>query len=287
MNNYNFSKYDVLNTKQQEKNNINYYLNNMSACINKGLVREKQEDSVLLLEHPFNKDFKLIAVADGMGGLLNGGKASNLELVNIIKWFESLPSDYYYKENQILIEIYEELEYIDLQIRKYCNTGGTTLALTIFTKNNNICINVGDSRIYMYAFENLKQVSIDHSISWDLYEKGLILEKDNIRFHKKNHLITSRLGCENKILKIDKQIISVNDYEILCLFTDGVTDCLSDNQIEEIIKNNKNKDIASVIIKSALAVLDYNNNLNPEEYYSYINGGKDNLSAAVYVKKRK
>ena len=52
-------------------------------------------------------------------------------------------------------------------------------------------------------------------------------------------------------------------------------------------ENNKNKDIASVIIKSALAVLDYNNNLNPEEYYSYINGGKDNLSAAVYVKKRK
>lgn len=287
MNNFNFSKYDILNNEQQNRKNNNYTLNNMFAYMDIGNIRTRQEDSVLLLEHPLKKEFKLMAVADGMGGLLNGGKASNLALLNIINWFEKIPEDYYYKETKILFEIYEELEYIDTVIRKYCVQGGTTLSMAIFTKNTTICINVGDSRIYIYANNNLKQISNDHSISWDLYKKGMILTKDDVRFHKKSNLITSRLGCEIKRLKIDSEIINVNDFENVYLFTDGVTDCLSDKQIEKVIKQNINNNVTFAIVEIALKTNSYNSNLSSEEYYSFINGGKDNLSVAAYIKKMK
>lgn len=285
MSDYNASRYDVLNSLQQKKVNVNYQLNYMFACLNIGLLRKKQEDAALLLEHPDNKGFKLIAVADGMGGLSNGGMASNLALINLINWFESLPPCYYYKENKILNELYDELKYIDFLIRKRCNDGGTTLALSIFTKDNNICINIGDSRIYLYKSKRLKQISTDHSLCWKFYEEGLISKKDDIRFHKDNHLITSRLGCNKKSLIIDKTVISTSDYEMVCLFSDGVTDCLSDEQIENIIKNNENENMAPIVIEKALTTTSRNNNLDSKEYYSLINGGKDNLSAAIYNKK--
>jgi serine/threonine protein phosphatase PrpC len=88
------SKNDIIHNQQHILKRVKYLLKNMNACSDIGNERTKQEDSVLLLEHINNPNFRLLAVADGMGGLLLGGKASNLTLFEMIKWFERLPLSY-------------------------------------------------------------------------------------------------------------------------------------------------------------------------------------------------
>ena len=275
---------DIILNRQFYKKQLNYHLKNICACSDIGKQRNRQEDSILVLENPLDNDIKIIAVADGMGGLSNGGKASNIALLNLAKWFL-----YDLKCNNNLNNFIDKLKImineIDIMIRNNCNGGGTTLSTAIILKNNTIFINIGDSRIYIKNNNNFFQLSKDHSIVWDMYEKGEIINKDDMRFHKKNNLITSRLGCESKRLKIDFNILDNLSYDDIFPFTDGVTDCLSDDVINKIVEDNSHADISRVIVKNAISTNSYNLNLNPDEYYNEIYGGKDNSSAVVFSKK--
>lgn len=284
--NNNSSRNDIINNRQKDYDSISYTLLNMNANLNKGNFRARQEDAVLLLHHPLNNDFKLLAVADGMGGLQNGGKASNLALFEIINWFEKLSPEYYTKEKNIYLDLCDTLQYIDEKIRRICKMGGTTLSVAIISKNNTMLLNIGDSRIYIYDGNILNQISVDHSISWNMFVNGQIKEKDDIRFHRKNHLITSRLGGEKKMLIINNEIVENNDYKGIFLFTDGITDCLSDNELQKIINNNINNNVVDLIASFALNNTSKRINLDLTEYYDIVHGGKDNQTIATLIKRK-
>lgn len=275
---------DIVLNKQFSKKNLNYYLPNISASLDIGKQRNKQEDSVLILEHPFNNNIKILAVADGMGGLSDGAKASNVALLNLAKWFlYQLKLDN--NLNNLVYEMQVLMNVIDNIVRKNCNGGGTTLATALILKNNTIFINIGDSRIYIKNNNDFFQLSKDHSIVWDMYERGEIANKDDMRFHKYNNLITSRLGCESKKLRIDLKILDNSSYQDLFIFTDGVTDCLSDDAIIRIIESNTYLKMSQIIVKNAITTDSYNFTLDSDEYYNKICGGKDNSSAVVFSKK--
>lgn len=287
MNNFE-SRSDVIDARQSSFKRLNYHLDNMVACIDRGNLRLKQEDAVLLLCHPKNNDFKLLAVADGMGGLHYGEKASNLTLRKLITWFEKLPSNYFLSSSELSKIIDDELEDIDEYIRMNIGDCGTTLSLAIHTFCDTILLNVGDSRIYLTDSSGvLSQVSNDQSTCWDLYKDGVIKEKKDIMFHKKNNLIFSRLGCAKKKLTIEKNIFKNSDYDSVFLFTDGVTDCLSDDILNDIVSASDNMSVATNIIDSVLTTSAYNTNLNSDEYFDCIPAGKDNATVAALLKNRK
>ena len=74
----------------QVKNKFNDYelSGNLFASQHVGKRRSNQEDSVLIMEHPQNKDFKILVVADGMGGGVDGEKVSTYVVQEIAKWFQ-------------------------------------------------------------------------------------------------------------------------------------------------------------------------------------------------------
>lgn len=251
-----------------------------------GKTRNIQEDSLLLLEHSLNSNFKLLAIADGMGGLSLGAKASNLVLFELIKWFEKLPSFYYYSENNIYDRLVDKIYEMDLQIRKSCLGGGTTLAVAIVCDKNTFFVSVGDSRIYINKGGKFYQLSTDHSSSFNLYLKGQIINKEDIRFHKRNHLINSRLGCAERKLKIDKNVLYNTEYDTSILVTDGVSDCLSDSLLLDIInKIDCHTNLSKNIVNRALTSISVNDDLDSSQYFNLIEGGKDNTTAVVYSKK--
>ena len=55
---------------------------------NIGLIRKTNEDAVIAINHPKQKDIILMAVADGMGGKEHGELASNYVIKTIEKWFK-------------------------------------------------------------------------------------------------------------------------------------------------------------------------------------------------------
>ena len=67
------------------------------------------------------------------------------------------------------------------------------------------------------------------------------------------------------------------------LFSDGVTDCLSDSQLYAITRNTDPKYLAKAIVNNALTNESYRPDLGDNaDYRSHISAGKDNTTAAVY-----
>lgn len=253
---------------------------NMQAATTIGNVRHNQEDAVLLMVHPENPDFKMMVVSDGVGGQDAGEVASHFTIEEIKKWFSKLSPEYYKNVRNVQDLLEYELNRISSDL---CDKGkgGATFVGAIVGENETLLSNVGDSRGYMLKGRELIPITRDHAIVQNLYESGEIKERDDMRFHKSSNVITQCMGNES----VDPQFYIANnkDYDMLFLFSDGVTDCLSDNNLLAITKTTSRKYLASRILENALR----NESKVRDEiatdpnYYSIIRPGKDNTTAAI------
>ena len=136
--------------------------------------------------------------------------------------------------------------------------GTTIVGLVLVPDDNMLWFNVGDSRIYLYRDSTLKQLSTDHS----LHEEWLKAGKNGPEPGK--NIITRVIGTDHFVradIEWDKR--QKNDLYILC--TDGLTDMVSDQEIDAILKNEHDVDkIANNLVKAALDA-----------------GGNDNTSVIV------
>ena len=265
-----------------------------------GKYRKNQEDSVLIVEHPINKNIKLIGVSDGVGGASNGEFASNHIVKKLMLWFESLDESLFDNMNDVKDELYRMLYFIMDDFEKFY--GAATLSAAIIGKNETLIVNIGDSRVYTYKKGRLKQETKDDSIVQELYDEEAIPSKELMRFHKKSNQITQNIDPNPNNYFPNIKIIKNNTYDRIYAFTDGVTDCLSKKELENIIKKSKYEATHS-IVKNALENDSYLweeidklprkerdlayelYEIIEEEYWQDIEGGKDNTSAVEYRKK--
>lgn len=216
------------------------------ALTDKGNKRSLNEDNYYI-----DEEINFFMVADGMGGHAAGEVASQIaasfaadfdfDLSEPLKSLSSLP----YKINQEIInKSSSNQEYMGM---------GTTFAAVIVQGQKLYYVNLGDSRIYLYNKNNkqLKKISKDHSLVGELIRKNKITEEEAFNHPKKN-IVTQALGLENN-LDLDKgQLeLSENDYLLLC--TDGLSDMIRKNKMEEIFsENNQAEDIAEQLLQEAL-----------------------------------
>ena len=275
---------DVLSGKQIALQESNYNISNMYGASNVGKKRNNQQDSYVILEHPQNKEFKLLAVADGMGGHASGEIVSNHTVKKLIEWFEkqdsSIMDDMDYTKS--LIDDYLNNILDDLPSEKALN-GGTTLVVALVGKDETLIVNVGDSRAYTMKNGKIKQETKDQSLSQKEYEKGNI-EEDLMRFYYDNNVIENAIRKNETTSGADYKVISNQDYDKILLVSDGVTDCLSKEEIAKLMRISKKGKVAENIVEAALntdSILprEYMDN---ELYVHEISGGKDNTTAVYY-----
>ena len=217
------------------------------ALSDKGNKRSLNEDDFFI-----NQEINFFMVADGMGGHAAGEVASQTA-VNYAADFDfdlSAPlaslSRLTHKINQKIIDKSQEnIDYSGM---------GTTFAAVIAADDKFYYVNLGDSRIYLYnnQKESLRKISKDHSLVADLLRKGKITEEEAFNHPKKN-IVTQALGLDSE-LDLDKGEleISADDYILLC--TDGLTDMIRKDKIEEIFRDNKQiEEIAEQLLQEALA----------------------------------
>ena len=254
-----------------------------------GLIREKNEDATLSIKHPRNKNIKLLIVADGMGGKDYGDIASNFIVSNLNKWFlnkdvktlndtekvEDLLIKYIKKLNNDILKKYGE------------DKMGTTLTLALINKNKTLLLNVGDSRGYIYKKKRLIQVTEDDSDVWMYYKYGGV-KKDHLRYFSNNNVISACIGICKELCVVSSTIID-NDYDMLFLLTDGVTDLITDTKIKKLINKTKKKSLLDAIINEAVNVdqhLHIPFSLKRKYMANFIVPfkGRDNASGAIYIK---
>ncbi len=210
-----------------------------------GKVRKNNEDYCMGEVIQTEEDYiGIFALADGMGGHKKGEVASKIAVESIIDFL---------KEN-ILQECGIKMDYLDDVIKQgynyankkiyeksladiSCEGMGTTLVVAVVYKDEVIIANVGDSRCYLLHNDKLKKITKDHSVVEELLSASLITEEE-ARCHPRRNQITRAMGAEEIIIvDIFREKIEKND--ILLLATDGLTGCVEDKSIKEIIKQDK------------------------------------------------
>lgn len=277
-------KLDLLSSEQQSVRHHDYSLGDLYVSIDLGNEKENQEDSAIILTHPQNPNFKILVVADGMGGLMAGEKASSFITTQIMNWFEHLDPQYFVAQNidSLTQRFNEEIQNISNNLyNTYRGNASSTFVGAIVSEENTVISHVGDSRAYIYTKGELHQLTKDDSVCYRLWQGGMIQQKDDIRFHKDSNKVLKGMGFTENVTPTTS-ILSNSDYDTLLLFSDGVTDCLSDDQIKAITSKTDIRELAKILVNTAKINHSHQNHLPLDTYNSNILGGKDNITAAVY-----
>lgn len=212
----------------------------ISANSHTGVVREKNEDMLLLSGH-CTRDCSLntkvdigprgryiVAVADGMGGYDEGEIASEMTLNSLADFFAQLPS-------LLTIEDLKDVtcEWVEL-IHNLVNEDasahgvvrGTTLVALAFYEDKIFFINCGDSRMYRFREGLLSQMTDDHDLA-SLTGKS-----------EDKHVVVNCIGagaesCFVDFVDISDRILN-GDQFILC--SDGMSDMCTDSEMEYALR---------------------------------------------------
>lgn len=197
----------------------------------------------------------IFAVFDGVGGAALGEVASFVAARQLKKLPYTFIDQLMPLQKYIRMSITQmNSAVLDAKKQHMAGQMGTTMAGIYLLRQHVYFCNLGDSRIYRLRNMHLQQVSVDHAESGNEHAN-----------HKR--AITQHLGIDTqeRILEahIAKSRICPNDLYLLC--SDGLSDMLNQNEIQEILLRSTNvKSCVQELLSTALA-----------------HGGHDNITAIV------
>ena len=226
-----------------------------------GHVRSKNEDHYLISpEHIF------CAVADGMGGAAAGEIASQFFIDTAS---EILSENFSRSEDEVSYRVKKIFSFANERILEYANKNpghegmGCTAELLAFYDKGFILGHIGDSRTYLFRKGYLKQITKDHTIIQQQVEAGII-SPENTKNHPLRNVLIQAVG-HNKELSLDIFRGDIFHEDLFLLCSDGLTDMLDTDQIEEIIRSDIDID------RKATELIDWSKKA----------GGSDNITVVI------
>ena len=238
---------------------MNYYANT-----DIGKVRSKNQDQASVMVNA--KDQVVAVVCDGMGGHRSGEIASRVVMEHVISCFNCIPP--FDNEVEIRKWLKETINEADVIVKKMATQNvehsgmGTTIVVAVFMGEMLYVSHVGDSRAYVLKNDQLFQITKDHTLVNELIERGAISEEEG-KNHSKKHVLMQAIGAD---AKLEPSLIELEFADcLLLLCSDGLYNCLSEEQIVEILKkDSKIPNLVNELIDQANA-----------------NGGYDNIAVAI------
>ena len=190
------------------------------------------------------KDNRIFAIFDGMGGEECGEIASLIAAKTVQNTkLDSDPVD-------TLSQFCQNANTAICDYAKANGVGvmGTTAAMLAFTETEIFLCNIGDTKILRFSDDELEQISTDHVA---------------ISIYGRKPPLLQNLGIPPSEMIIDPYLAR-GDYQsgdIFLICSDGLTDMVSNEEIQNILANNALNEAGELLLNTALA-----------------NGGKDNVS---------
>jgi protein phosphatase len=230
----------------------------MGLATDVGRVRQHNEDTAA-------SEGTVYVVADGMGGHAAGEVASRIAAEAVIE-LAHRPT---LQVSDIVAQLAEANQRIlESAARHPEQTGmGTTVAglavVSVGGSRHWAVFNVGDSRVYRSIDGELSQVTADHSEVWELVQRGLITP-EQAAHHPARNIVTRSLGRE-PMATVDTWVLPPYPGEVFVICSDGLSNELSRERIEEILSEHVHADAAAqALVKAAVEA-----------------GGRDNVTAVV------
>jgi protein phosphatase len=196
-----------------------------------GRVREINQDAV-------HAEDGLFIVADGMGGHRGGEVASAVAIESMTNGGDA-PTTL----DQLLGRVHEANAAIierasgDVEL---AGMGTTVCAVALLrdpgeTEPSRLgIVNVGDSRVYRFADDQLVQVTEDHSLVETLVREGRITAEE-ARNHPQRNILTRALGIGHD-LQVDYWELPIHLGDLYLLCSDGLFNEVSDDQIAATLR---------------------------------------------------
>jgi hypothetical protein len=242
-----------------EENPLKFY-----AITDIGRKRELNEDYIYTSGQPIGALPNLFIVADGMGGHKAGDYASMHTVDRFVEVIRELGEEHGVQD-AINEAVTAANAYIYQRSRENSNLSGmgTTLVLASCIGNEAIVANIGDSRLYLVNDDAMTQITRDHSLVEEMVTLGGI-DREMARNHPDKNIITRAVGVKEKVAA-DFFEVDLTKGDKLLLCSDGLTNMLRDEEIYQIIQNNKELE------QAAKALVDAANE----------NGGRDNIAVVL------
>lgn len=175
----------------------------IGAITNRGHVRTVNQDRFLICTGDGkNRKTALLAVADGMGGLLHGEKASNMVMQMICCWWRNCMRSKELSLEQISQEldsvIYDAHRQIYYMAQKSQEQRGTTLSLLLLKNRTYLYKQIGDSRIYLSESFKTQQLTIDQTWCNERLIEGSMSYEEALG-HPMRHALSNALGVSDEL----------------------------------------------------------------------------------------
>ncbi|MFB6262205.1 MAG: Stp1/IreP family PP2C-type Ser/Thr phosphatase [Bradymonadaceae bacterium] len=212
-----------------------------------GTARDHNEDDFYLSQG----SEALCIVADGMGGHRSGEVASAMAIKSIVDFFrETMQSgpngtegfELDVEDQQIDVHQYRLVRAIQKANSAVFEAAsnnevyrgmGTTVVSGYFTHEGVYLAHIGDSRAYRFRDGGLEQRTDDHSLANEYVEMG-ILEDEDVEFFPYKNVITRACGLSEEV-EVAVGFDEYQDGDVYLFCSDGLTDMVSSERIEEIL----------------------------------------------------
>lgn len=230
----------------------------------RGLQREKNEDSILIGENIF-------VVSDGMGGHKKGEVASEM-VISAMKRinYSDIPIDnsyYEYIKNILNNAIEDSCDSIKryATISKTDSIIGATVAgiyINYLIPDKVAIFHLGDSKVYRVRDRAIEPLTVDHSQYEDMRRSGRYTQEELQKVSRST--ITKAIG-NFKFSPLEINFLQYREGDKFIVCTDGVSDLCNSGDLERIINQANSLKKACEDIKKLV----------------YQRGARDNLSVII------
>lgn len=228
---------------------------------NKGR-KEKNDDAVSVSK---NEQGAVIGiVCDGVGSHSNAAYSSNYIVSTLEKEWQDLT---FANFNNMKNWLYDRIEKLNTELYTKSKDNqkkmGTTIVTVAIFDNQVVVYNIGDSSAYGLTKDNIMNVvTVEDSFVGALISAGAITEEE-AKSHPEKHVLTQALATRDNI-DLHTFIDDLNNYDYFLLCSDGLTNMIEKEEIQNIVRNDELSIAVNKLIDKCVE-----------------RGGVDNISVAI------
>ena len=228
---------------------------------NKGR-KEKNDDAVSVSK---NKQGAVIGiVCDGVGSHSNAAYSSNFIVSTLEKEWQDLT---FANFNNMKNWLYDRIKNLNTELYNKSKDKqkkmGTTIVTVAIFDNQVVVYNIGDSSAYGLTKDNVMNVvTVEDSFVGALISAGVITEEE-AKSHPEKHVLTQALATRDNI-DLHTFIDDVSNYDYFLLCSDGLTNMIEKEEIQNIVRNGELSIAVNKLIDKCVE-----------------RGGVDNISVAI------
>ncbi len=232
-------------------------------------VEQTSLESTESFDYFTRTDARLLLVADGVGGVAGGRRASQTAVHTLATYIGQMAGCYYHfdveQEDEFLGRLEHALGRAHEAVRSLGAGGGgpaTTLTLAVVVGDRAYVGHVGDSRAYHLRGDRLRQITRDQTMGDFLTDEG-VLTPEQARAGGLDNMLASAIGGPEMLPAISLLDLAAGDALLLC--TDGLVKHVSDDAIRAVLAAGRPPEQACrALVDAALA-----------------GGGSDNVTVVV------